>query len=162
MNIHVSIFMMVYESSSYLSLPIRKENSMSKGRKILIIILSILVVMIIIVVVGMVSLQKSTARNLETYATFDYTSLDLSKVADGTYIGSEDADMVKVKVEVAVKDHAITDITILQHDNGKGKPAEVIVDDIIQTNSLAVDTISGATYSSYAIKTAIYNALLQQ
>ncbi len=55
--------------------------------------------------------------------------------------------------------HVITGITIVRHDNGKEKPAEAIVDDIIENNSLEVDAISGATYSSNVIKAAVLDAL---
>lgn len=88
-----------------------------------------------------------------------YQSIYLSKVADGTYTGSEDGTLVKATVEVTVKDHIITDITILEHQCGTGKSAEVIVKDIVEKNSFDVDAISGATYSSNVIKVAAYNAL---
>jgi len=90
---------------------------------------------------------------------FDYSSLDLSSALDGTYTGSEDGGIVKASVEVTVKDQVITQVTILTHECGKGKPAEVIVKDIVEQNSLAVDAISGATFSSGVIKMAVYNAL---
>ncbi|MDF2611572.1 MAG: uncharacterized protein K0R92_3046, partial [Lachnospiraceae bacterium] len=67
--------------------------------------------------------------------------------------------IVKASVQVTVLNHAITEVKILSHDNGKGKPAEAITNDIVVNNSLEVDTISGATYSSNVIRMAVYNAL---
>jgi uncharacterized protein with FMN-binding domain len=93
------------------------------------------------------------------YNNFDFSDIDLSAVADGTYNGSEDGGIVKASVQVTVLNHAITEVKILSHDNGKGKPAEVITNDIVANNSLEVDTISGATYSSNVIRMAVYNAL---
>lgn len=128
---------------------------MSKGKKIL---LGVVAAFVIIIAAGFIAFTNM-GNKLSAYADTDFGSLDMSKVEDGKYIGNEDAGIVKVKVEVTVKDHAITDIAILQHDNGKGAPAEVIVNDIIETNSLEVDAISGATGSSNVIKTAVLNAL---
>ena len=86
-------------------------------------------------------------------------SVDLSNVHDGTYTGSCDAIFVGAEVEVTVKDKKITDIKLLNHKTEKGKPAEVIVDDVKNKQSLQVDAISGATNSSKVILKAIENAL---
>ncbi|MEA1883434.1 MAG: FMN-binding protein [Thermotogota bacterium] len=55
----------------------------------------------------------------------------------------------------------IQDIKINKHVNGKGKGAEEITKDVIAQQSLKVDTVTGATYSSIAILKAIEQALLQ-
>lgn len=85
--------------------------------------------------------------------------VNLSAVEDGTYTGHYDAILVAADVSVTVKDHRIEDIEILRHDNGKGKPAEVIVDKVVESQSLLVDTVSGCTASSKVILKAIENAL---
>jgi len=125
-----------------------------KGCLIFIIVFAIIVIAIIITIVVMMS-------KLKNYDTVDFAGMDLSSVEDGTYTGSEDAGLVKASVEVTVSNHTITKVTILSHDCGKGKPAEVIVGDVVAANSLEVDAISGATLSSNVIKMAIYNALLE-
>ena len=130
---------------------------MSKGKKILIIIVAV----IIVIGIGIAVMINSIYGSLAAYQNSDFSGLDLAKVEDGTYTGSEDANIIKVTVEVTVKDHAITKINLLEHQNGQGKPAEVIVDDIVAANSLEVDAISGATHSSQVIKTAVYNALMK-
>lgn len=123
------------------------------------IIASIIAVVVIVIIIGFIAMSKNMNKALETYNNFNYSDLDLSKVEDGLYNGSEDGGMVKVSVEVTVKDHRITKISILSHDSGKGKPAETITEDIIRHNSPDVDVISGATFSSHVIKVAVYNAL---
>lgn len=128
---------------------------MSKGKKILIAVVAI----IVIIIIGITISVNNIGKSLDAYTDYDFSGLDLSKVADGTYTGSEDAKIIQVSLEVTVKDHIITDVTILSHKSGKGAPAEVIVDDIVASNSLEVDAISGATYSSNVIKVAVYNAL---
>lgn len=85
--------------------------------------------------------------------------INMENVADGTYEGYTDAGLVKVEVEVTVVNHRIEDIQILKHDNGKGKPAESIVDDMIEQNTDQVDIVSGATLSSKTIQNAVNKAL---
>jgi uncharacterized protein with FMN-binding domain len=86
-------------------------------------------------------------------------SPDLTKVADGAWRGDYDGGLVQVEVEVTVKAHAIESVTILKHRNGRGKSAERITADIVAKQSLGVDTVSGATYSSKCILKAVELAL---
>jgi uncharacterized protein with FMN-binding domain len=130
---------------------------MSRGKKIVLIIVTVIVV----IAIGIAFMINNISGSLTAYENSDFSRLDLTKVENGTYTGSEDANIIKVTVEVTVKDHAITKINLLEHKNGQGKPAEVIIDDIVAANSLEVDAISGATYSSQVIKTAVYNALMK-
>jgi len=84
---------------------------------------------------------------------------DLTKAADGTWIGECTTTLVSARVSVDTLSHKIEDIEILNHDCGKGKPAEAIVDRVIDAQSLDVDTVSGATGSSKVILRAIQDAL---
>ena len=86
-------------------------------------------------------------------------SVDLSKVPDGNYIGSCDAEFVAAEVSVAVKDNRIEDIILLSHKTERGKSAEIIQDEVLKAQSLQVDTISGATNSSKVILKSIEDAL---
>lgn len=82
-------------------------------------------------------------------------------LADGAYKGFYDGGMVKAEVEVTVTGGVMTEIRILKHDCGTGKPAEVIVQDIMAAQSLKVDVISGSTYSSKVILKAVEVALTE-
>ena len=84
---------------------------------------------------------------------------DLSKVEDGTYKGKVETMLVKVELEVSVKNHKIISISIIKHDNGKGKPAEAIIDDIVKDDSTDVELIAGATMSSLVIRAAVIDAV---
>lgn len=86
-------------------------------------------------------------------------NVDLSKISDGTYLGSFDALEVGADVKVKVDNHKITAIKIVHHKNERGKKAEVIPERVISAQSLQVDTVSGATNSSKVILKAIDNAL---
>ena len=87
------------------------------------------------------------------------TSPDLSKIADGTYRGNSKVGPVRVTLEVSMQSNVITSIQLIEHRNGRGKKAEVIVSNIIEAQSLDVDVISGASASSKAILLAAENAL---
>ena len=84
---------------------------------------------------------------------------DLTKAADGTWIGEWNTTLVSARVSVDTLSRRIVGIEILKHDCGKGRPAEAIVDRVIAAQSLAVDTVSGATGSSKVILRAIQDAL---
>lgn len=85
--------------------------------------------------------------------------LDLSNVQDGEYIGECDNRAVKVTVAVRTENHRITDIQILRHNNGMGKKAEEITSRVIEAQSINIDAVSGATFSSNTILKAVENAL---
>ena len=87
------------------------------------------------------------------------TSPDLNRIADGTYRGSSKVGPVRVTLDVSTRDSAISSIQIVKHFNGRGKKAEEIVPVIIRAQSLEVDVISGATFSSKAILLAAEKAL---
>ena len=87
------------------------------------------------------------------------TSPDLSKIADGTYRGDSKVGPVRVTLDVSMQGRALTSIQIIEHRNGRGKKAEDIVPRVIEAQSLDVDVISGASYSSKAILLAAENAL---
>ena len=84
---------------------------------------------------------------------------DLSKVEYGIYRGKVETMLVKAEVEVSVKNHKIISISIIKHENGKGKPAEAIVDAIVKDNSTDVELIAGATMSSLVIRAAVIDAV---
>lgn len=103
-----------------------------------------------------------TNSQLQKLVQTDIKDVDLSSIANGTYEGSYSTFPIEVQLTVTVSDHAITQITILKHVNGQGKPAETILTEVLTAQSLEVDVISGATYSSKVILKAIQNALNSQ
>ena len=60
---------------------------------------------------------------------------------------------------VSVSSVDISDIEILRHECGKGKIANVIVEDMVEKDDVEVDAVSGATFSSEVIKDAVRSAL---
>ncbi len=82
-------------------------------------------------------------------------------LADGIYKGSGTGFAGTVSVSVEIKDKSITAITILstQDDEAFFNRAKGVIDKIIAGQTLDVDVVSGATYSSNGIISAVKNAL---
>ena len=89
--------------------------------------------------------------------TFD--GIDLTKVVDGVYEGQCDTGVVRARVQVTVRDHRMESIELLEHENGRGTPAEAILGQMVQEQTTAVDAVSGATCSSKVIRKAVENAI---
>ncbi len=87
------------------------------------------------------------------------SNLNMANITDGIYVGEYSITPVYVEVEVSVTEHKITNIKIIEHENGLGGKAEKIVDNVISRQSLEVGAVSGATVSSKCIIKAIENAL---
>ena len=85
--------------------------------------------------------------------------LDFTTVKSGEYIGQDSNFLVSAKVFVEVKQPLVKRIMILEHDCGRGKKAENIIDSVLEKQSLKVDAVAGATISSNVILKAIENAL---
>lgn len=93
------------------------------------------------------------------FPDIDVVDVNLRDIKDGSYTGEYSTGPVKAVVKVLIEDHRIIDIIIEQHQNGMGKKAEKIVEEIINQQSLKVDVISGATLSSNVIRKAVEEAL---
>ncbi len=123
----------------------------------------ILMIKFRLILLGLLLLSLMNCKAFREYkekvAAIEIENVDLQQVADGEYFGEYDAVFVKVQVRVHIKDHTITDIELMQHENGRGKPAEVIPGNVVKIQNLLVDTISGATVSSKVILEAIEIAL---
>lgn len=116
------------------------------------------IVIIIAIIVG-IRYLNSVKNYQKAVKELKIGSVDLSKISDGEYTGSCNVDFISVKVIVTVKNHKIENINLAEHNNGRGKIAEVITDKVVDSQSLQVDTVSGATNSSKVILKAIENAL---
>jgi len=130
---------------------------MKRGARRLVIWLCVLAVLI----GGGIAAMNIIEGNLARLASLPVAEADLSAISDGTYNGSYTCFPVSVEVAVTVQDHAITDITILKHQNGQGTAAEALPAEVVTVQSLQVDTVTGATYSSKVILKAIEDALEQ-
>jgi uncharacterized protein with FMN-binding domain len=85
--------------------------------------------------------------------------LNVAGKADGVYRGAYKTWPLAAEVDVTIKAGTIAGIDLVRHRYGRGKPAELILERVIEKQSLDVDTVSGATASSKTILIAIRNAL---
>ncbi|XMB72197.1 FMN-binding protein [Mycoplasmatota bacterium WC30] len=128
---------------------------MNKAKKLSLIIFSLVVILTGIASYFIVKIQDE----LEYLKIIHIEDIDLSIIDDGTYLGEYASFPVSVILEVKIINHEIVEVEIIKHDSGKGEPAEVIVETVIDSQSLDVDSIAGATYSSRVILLAIEAAL---
>lgn len=85
--------------------------------------------------------------------------LDIATVKDGTYTGTVRILPVTAKVRVTVNGGAVTDIVLVRHFHGPDHGAGQILGRVLEAQSLRVDVVSGATYSSKVVLAAIEAAL---
>ena len=122
------------------------------------VLISLLVLMIIGIFAGGIYL-KSISDYKAKVAALTFDEIDLTKVEDGIYEGQCDTGIVRARVQVTVRNHRLESIDLLEHENGRGTPAEAILDQMAQDQTTAVDAVSGATCSSKVIRKAVENAI---
>ncbi|MCI7790273.1 MAG: FMN-binding protein [Lachnospiraceae bacterium] len=127
-----------------------------KIRVLLIVAASVVILFVVLIAVMFGVMNKMNKEVLDKQVN---TEIDMEQVADGTYTGSSDGGLVKVEVEVEVKDHKIVNINLLKHECGTGKPAESMLEEMVKKNTDDVDYVSGATASSRTIRNAVNQAL---
>lgn len=125
---------------------------MRKKFKVIFIIIALLIILFTV-------FYFSIKSNLEDLKNIQISDFDLNNARDGTYMGSFKSTPIEAEVKVIIKNHRIESIEIVKHITGKGNGAEVIPAKVVELQSLQVDTVSGATYSSKVILKAIENAL---
>lgn len=117
------------------------------------------ILILFLVFIGVYSGIKTIQSNLERLQDLEIANVDLTEVVDGTYTGSYKVFPIIAEVKVTVKNHQLTAVELLKHQSGQGAPADIILDQIIEAQTLKVDVISGATYSSKIILKAVENSL---
>ncbi|MGN0363193.1 MAG: FMN-binding protein [Bilifractor sp.] len=102
----------------------------------------------------------SSSGDKESSASSEVKSL--SDLQDGEYVGSGTGFRGDTKVSVTVKDHQVESVHILSYyDNEEYlfRIAPAVISEVTEGKELTVDTISGATYSTNGLTSAIENAL---
>lgn len=95
----------------------------------------------------------------KTMPTVEIQNVNFSEIPNGLYTGSFNAKIIAATAEVTVNEGKVIGIKLTKHKYERGGPAEAIVDDILEKQSLKVDVVSGATESSKTILKAVENAL---
>ena len=123
----------------------------------------VLIIAIVVLAAGALTVKilfSKAETELKQLANTEIENVDMSSAEDGVYNGSYSAFPVSAEVRVTIKDHKIEKIELIKHNNGQGEEAEIIPDMVTEAQTLDVDSVSGATYSSKVILKAIQNALL--
>ena len=129
---------------------------MKTRRKVLLTLLAI----VTITIIGLSLFVQKMEAELQLLAQEVISDVDLSSANDGIFSATHKVLPIDVEVQVTVKNHTITNILLVKHFNGQGSAAEVLPSQILKVQSLKVDAIAGATYSSKVIVKAIQTALL--
>ncbi|MCW3490969.1 FMN-binding protein [Dethiobacter alkaliphilus] len=87
-------------------------------------------------------------------------TIDFSTVPDGTHRGTFTYGAFNFVVDVVAEDGEVAEIIVVQNrDNQPSRDAEVVLDRVVEEQSLDVDVVSGATVSSRTLLRAVQNAL---
>lgn len=87
-----------------------------------------------------------------------------TKYKAGTYTAEENGFHGPVKVEVEVSDDAILSVIVTEHEETPGygsRAVDELPSVIVEAQSLAVDGVSGATFTSNALIKAVELALVE-
>jgi len=116
---------------------------------------------IVAVLCAAAGLGLTGCSDVEEIGSLTVEHIDVSAVRDGCYQGSQRNGPVTAKVWVAVQGGKITEIELLRHSHGPDHGAEDVVARVVAEQSLQVDAVTGATYSSKVVLKAIESALRQ-
>jgi uncharacterized protein with FMN-binding domain len=123
------------------------------------VILLIGALVILVIVVGVVMTTRIATRQMDELMDQPIEAIDLDSSPNGTYKGELKTIPVYVELEVVIEDHEIIRIELIEHRHGQGESAKAILKEIVTEQSLDVELITGATYSSKAMILAIADAL---
>jgi uncharacterized protein with FMN-binding domain len=138
-----------------------KKKGRRKGRGCLIALMIVLVILAVGGGIGWLFLSKEHKEA----ASLPLNAVDFSKLIDGNYHGAYAGGMYKWRVNecnVTVTDGKVSAIQLVNSaDPGAANTdTKMLYDRVIKTQSLKVDTISGATLTSKAYLQCIENALI--
>ena len=111
-----------------------------------------------------VTTKQSSETTTETTAETAPANTETSagRYADGVYTGSGNGLRGQTNVTVTVENGEITDITVTSYQDDRQyftRAESGVIAAILKAQSVDVNTVSGATFSSNSIKEAVANAL---
>lgn len=109
--------------------------------------------------------DTATIENLDIDETILAAGFEGNTYTDGTYTGSATGFKENLTVQVIVEDNIVTSIQVLSHNEERSQyylPAfNTVPNEIIESQSLDVDTVAGSTFSSVGVINAVRDALSQ-
>ena len=126
---------------------------MKRGIRVLLIAAGVVAALLIVMVIGATAGMGAVRRTR-------VNPVDLQQIADGVYGGSFRKGRFAYGVEVTVRDHRI----VSADSTDRLQPQEAVVREIlarvVERQSVALDTVSGATLTTRAVTKAVENALV--
>ena len=160
---------------SYVLRKVLKKNWMRIHRILTIVVVVLLVIHVADVgiqlpsrILGISGSKDSSGSGNGNSASFfnidgtdGFTSFSGAQLKDGVYEGSAQGYQSTIKVSVTVEGGQVSDIEIIEQNDTPQyfERAKSIVSSIISGQTLDVDAVSGATYSSAGIVNAVNDAL---
>lgn len=125
----------------------------------------IIFIIVIFIAAGLVGALLFTGKEREEGRNLPITNVDFKHLEDGTFIGEYEGGMYKLranKVQVTTSQGKVTKIVLLE-DKEKRTPefTQQLYNRVIKSQSLNIDTISGATITSKAYLKSIEDALIK-
>jgi uncharacterized protein with FMN-binding domain len=135
-----------------------------KGKRKMIGWIIVLIILIGLAIPGSIGWSKLMKEHTEA-RNLPLNAVDFGSLVDGVYVGEYAGGMYKWranKVKVTVVSGKVVKIEPLEGvtDQGNGS-TQMLYDRVINSQSLQVDTISGATLTSKGYLQAVENALVQ-
>ncbi|MDD7183593.1 FMN-binding protein [Peptostreptococcus porci] len=106
--------------------------------------------------------SRTSVRNSNSGSTSSPVNTSIpNKLKDGTYYGEANGYAGPVKVKVVVSGGKISDISVESHTETPGyyEKGAGVISSILSAQNTNVDSVSGATFTSNAIKSAVSSAL---
>lgn len=108
------------------------------------------------------AVQDTSSETLQEQVNEAVATFSGAVLADGTYSGTGTGYHGDITVQVTVSGGQVTDITVTSENDTLQyftRAEDTLIPTVIEEQSLEVDAVSGATYSSRGILDAVSNAL---
>ena len=119
----------------------------------------------LIILVPAIIFAISGCMGMEEIKAMALPELDLSKIEDGIYRGEYAKTRWLYKLEITVESHSITEIAVIegaaQGGMGSKKLNDKLTQNVIETQNITFDVVSGASINTKVFQKAVANALLQ-
>ena len=120
------------------------------------------IIVIIVVIAGGIGWSK-VSKEHQQMRNLPLNKVDFSNLKDGTYKGFFEGGMYKWReneIQVTVENGQVTGIQVLKHKENRPKVfTDKLFNRVIQSQSLQVDVVTGATMTSKAYLQGVENAL---
>jgi uncharacterized protein with FMN-binding domain len=97
--------------------------------------------------------------DLESLDSAEITAIDFTDLRDGIYTGKADRFPISAQVEMHIKNGHLNNMNLFIRRSTRRAETQETARRVIQNQSLDVDVVSGATYSSVLLLKAMEDAL---